>query len=559
MTLWDPVCGSDSKTYSNACEADCAGVKVAYKGECKPAPTQSGAGLALPGGGAAPVPAREQAPARPQQPCACSRVFQPVCGKNGITFSNDCLARCAGTTVAAQGECKGEEDAADEEADVDEAEGDAEEEPTSGSVSGVRPAAGGATPAGGAACACPRIFRQVCGRDARTYSSPCLAKCAGTTVAAEGPCKAGAAPGGAVPPFGMGGSALPARPGGNSSSVAVPPTAPTAQQRPPCACNKMYLPVCGADGKSHSNACVARCANTAVVHTGACGSVADADDDGAGVNTPPLRPPTSSIINLNNRTSGGSSGGSIGGSRPAGCICPMNYAPVCSTTGVTFSNQCAALCEGAKVARQGPCNESTLTRQPTPTGAAATTAGPVPTTAATAPAGGRTDPSSLTLAPAAEGTGAAVIAGGCRCSREYTPTCGLDGRTYSNPCLLRCAQTIQAYPGPCKPACASCPKTVTPYCVNTAAWGTRTFANCCFAKCNGVDLRAKVQNDGACKYGDCVDKCASEPRAAVCCGGKSFATACLAACHGAQGCKRGGCVAAVSASSATCSWAASLR
>jgi len=35
ITLWDPVCGKDGKTYSNACFAKLAGVEMDYKGKCK--------------------------------------------------------------------------------------------------------------------------------------------------------------------------------------------------------------------------------------------------------------------------------------------------------------------------------------------------------------------------------------------------------------------------------------------------------------------------------------------------------------------------------------------
>lgn len=46
-----------------------------------------------------------QAPPPPASPCPCPRSFLPVCGADGNTYSNACLAKCAGAAVAAEGEC----------------------------------------------------------------------------------------------------------------------------------------------------------------------------------------------------------------------------------------------------------------------------------------------------------------------------------------------------------------------------------------------------------------------------------------------------------------------
>lgn len=44
----------------------------------------------------------------PGKPMACTMVWRPVCGCNGVTYSNSCSARAAGVPSFTEGECRGE-------------------------------------------------------------------------------------------------------------------------------------------------------------------------------------------------------------------------------------------------------------------------------------------------------------------------------------------------------------------------------------------------------------------------------------------------------------------
>lgn len=110
----NPVCGCDGVEYDNACLAAAAGANVAKVGKCGSSSGSCGGFLGgkcsetqycdYPDGamcGAFDAPGTCQT-----RPGACAEIFDPVCGCDGNTYSNACVANSKGTDVAYKGACK---------------------------------------------------------------------------------------------------------------------------------------------------------------------------------------------------------------------------------------------------------------------------------------------------------------------------------------------------------------------------------------------------------------------------------------------------------------------
>jgi hypothetical protein len=108
---YEPVCGCDGETYTNACTAASLGVTVERQGECFGrcgGPDE----VECPEGQYCDLAAGEGCDAddaegrcRPQ-PQACQTIFAPVCSCGGATFDSACAAAAAGASLRGPGECE---------------------------------------------------------------------------------------------------------------------------------------------------------------------------------------------------------------------------------------------------------------------------------------------------------------------------------------------------------------------------------------------------------------------------------------------------------------------
>jgi hypothetical protein len=337
------------------------------------------------------------------RPAGCSLEYDLVCGCDGETHANECLANHFGTSVAHAGACGSGGDVC-----------------TADGMPGCPPGdlclveTGRCDRSALGFCVrepleCSNERKPVCGCDGRTYRNACAAAKAGVVVEDDGACHCSGdgeqdCDDGQVCRLAWGTCGEPAE------GVCV--------ERPE-SCPTIYEPVCGCDGNTYDNACLALQMGVAVEHARRCAS-----GDVCG-GTDPVCPPGEICSVVSGHCTEAAAGTCV--PEPWNC---SGLAPVCGCDGRTYLNECEAASRGVVIASEGACArcgndaEQTLACR------------------------------DWEVCVIEEGRCDVSSEGFCidrpeECPADYVPVCGCDGETYTNACTALVAGTAIDSAGEC--------------------------------------------------------------------------------------------------------------
>lgn len=339
-----------------------------------------------------------------RKPDASIDIYAPVCGCDGLTYSNEGDAHVAGVSVSYTGECEmvphkrgcgntrmGLLECGAKEVCVYEGNN------YCGATGGM-----GSCEDRPDISTCRVGFAPVCGCDGLTYGSQCFALANGTGVKHVLACGSGQVPISApVKPDDelMAEVVEMKRPCGltrgghltceDDEVCAYGPNdwcgaadAPGVCQKKPAlsSCRVEFAAVCGCDGHTYSGNCFALANGTSVAHVGACAREGDAGIGGATVYQPEEEERGCGVVRGYSATCetneicvypgetnpcGKVPAWGVCQQRPDPATCVPEFAAVCGCDGNTYSGNCYALSKGINIAHVGACVHQAPLAHPT--------------------------------------------------------------------------------------------------------------------------------------------------------------------------------------------------
>ena len=320
--LYNPVCGCDGNSYDNYCEAHLNAVNVQAMGPC----ISPVAGCADNSEcGEEEYCHRETGACNDRGECMtmptdCNSVNDPVCGCDGQTYYNSCIAASEGMSITSTGECdldnqcRHNSDCAEDEycawdAGICSAIGYCTARKTVTDCAGVPPSL-------------------VCGCNGATLENDCEASVIGTNIAHEGPCPH------------ICNQNADCSEGSYCNRETGICDGPGECREMPVSCPTGGTPVCGCDGTTYPNECFAQAAGMAILTSGSCeGSCSENTDCETGEYCAKIP--------------GQCEGQGFCEEIPQ--TCPDVNEPVCGCDGTTYGNACEAAAAGVSVSAGGEC------------------------------------------------------------------------------------------------------------------------------------------------------------------------------------------------------------